>query len=403
MIPHGSGMLVFTLLSWPLALGWLGQAVSALRGIAALPCVTGKDALALPLLPPSESAQVAVIVPACNEAGNIEATLRSLLASTGIRLEIIAVDDRSTDATGKRMDEIAAQSASSNTPYSLRVIHISELPAGWLGKPHAMSVAAQQATAPWLLFTDGDVLFQPQAIELALRQAMASNADHLILVPTLILKSIGEAAMLAAMQALSQWTIRLWKVADPSARDFLGVGGFNLVRRDVYRQVGGFEALKMEVLDDMRFGWNIKRAGFAQRVALGPGLVSIRWIKGALAVVKLIEKNGFAIYRYRVGLQFLACFGLAVQVVLPLIAIAAGGWPMVAGLLIYISVALDYQANRRFTRISPWLAVFFAPATAIVLYALMRSMALALARNGVEWRGTCYSLDDLRHNAGRWW
>ena len=209
--------------------------------------------------------------------------------------------------------------------------------------------------------------------------------------------------MLAAMQALSQWTIRLWKVADPSARDFLGVGGFNLVRSDVYSKVGGFEALKMEVLDDMRFGWNIKRAGFAQRVALGPGLVSIRWIKGALAVVKLIEKNGFAIYRYRVGLQLLACFGLAVQVVLPLAAIAAGGWTMIAGLLIYISVALDYLANRRFTRISPWLAVFYAPATAIVFYALMRSMILALARNGVEWRGTRYSLDELRQHAGRWW
>ena len=193
MLPHGSGMLVFTLLSWLLALGWLGQAVGALRGIAALPCVTGKDALSLPILPPSQSAQVAVIVPACNEGGNIEATLRSLLASTGIRLEIIAVDDRSTDATGTCMDEIAALPASSSTPHSLRVIHVSELPAGWLGKPHAMSVAAQHATAPWLLFTDGDVLFQPQAIELALRQAIASNADHLVLVPTLILKSIGRS------------------------------------------------------------------------------------------------------------------------------------------------------------------------------------------------------------------
>jgi hypothetical protein len=66
-----------------------------------------------------------------------------------------------------------------------------------------------------------------------------------------------------------------------------------------------------------------------------------------------------------------------------------------------VSIALTFQANSRETLVSPWLAIFFAPATAVVLYALLRSMVLALVRNGVDWRGTRYPLDELRRHAGR--
>jgi glycosyltransferase involved in cell wall biosynthesis len=402
MVASATAAQVFTLLSWLLALAWLWQAAAAVRGMPTLPVLNRHPAAPPPPLPPAQGPHLTVIVPACNEEESIQATLRSLVASTGLRLQIFAVNDRSTDRTAARMDEVAAEVAAAG-PHRLQVLHVRELPAGWLGKPHAMALAAQQATAPWLLFTDGDVVFHPQALELALRDALAARADHLILVPTLILKTTAERAMLAAMQVLAQWTIRLWKVADPRARDFIGVGGFNLVRRAVYTQVGGFEALPMEVLDDLRFGWRVKRAGFAQRVVLGPGLIRIRWIEGALSVVRLVEKNGFAIYRFRVGLLLLACLGLALQVLLPLAALAAGGWALGAGLLTYGAIALVYAANRRVTQISPWHAVFFAPATAIVLFASLRSMILALIRRGVDWRGTRYPLDELRRHAGPGW
>ena len=391
---------VLIFLSWALALAWLWQAVAALRGMPNLPDLTRIDPDPLPPLPSESDPHLTVIVPACNEEASIQATLRSLLASTGLRLEIIAVNDRSTDHTAERMNEVAAEAAA---PHTLRVIHLSDLPPGWLGKPHAMALAAQQASAPWLLFTDADLVFQPRALSLAMREALALHADHLVLVPTLILKTTGERAMLSAMQVLAQWTIRLWKVADPRARDFIGVGGFNLVRRSVYVQVGGFEALRMEVLDDLRFGWKIKRAGFAQRIVLGPGLARIRWINGALAVVRLVEKNGFAIYRYRVWLLLLACLGLAVQAVVPLAAMALGGWIALSGLLTYVAIGLVYTANRRVTQVSPAMALFFAPASAIVIFALLRSMILALVRNGVEWRGTRYPLRELRRHAGSDW
>jgi glycosyltransferase involved in cell wall biosynthesis len=301
------------------------------------------------------------------------------------------------------MDEVAAEAKVSDLPHQLSIISVRALPEGWLGKPHAMALGARQSSAPWLLFTDGDVLFHPQALELALREALAKKADHFALVPSLILRTSGERAMLAAMQVLAQWTVRLWKVDDSEAKDFIGIGGFNLVRREVYTQVGGFEALRMEVLDDLRFGWKVKRAGFSQLIVVGPGLVRIRWINGVMSVVRLTEKNGFAVYRYKMWLLLLACLGLAVEAFLPLAALATGGWASAAGLVIYAAIFVVYAANRRVTQVSPWLVVFFAPATVIVVFAFLRSMVLTLARTGVDWRGTRYSLAELRRHAGSGW
>jgi glycosyltransferase involved in cell wall biosynthesis len=394
---------MFTVLSWLLALGWLRQAVAALRGIPTLPDLTRMNEAVLPVLGESNGSDLTVIVPACNEEEAIEATLRSLLCSTGIRLEIVALDDRSTDRTGERMDAVASEVKACGGPHSLEVIHIRELPSGWMGKTHALHLGAKRATAPWLLFTDGDVKFDPRALRMSLRYALAEKADHLVLILTLILKTTGEAAMLAAMNALAQWSNRLWKVQDPKAWDFFGAGGFNLVRRAVYERLGGFEVLPMEVLEDLRMGWNIKRSGYAQQVVLGPGLVRIRWLQGALGVLSLTEKNAFALTRYRLGLALLSCLGLTVQVVWPPAAIAAGGWSLAAGLLTYVLIGLAYFANRRLTQVSPWLAVFYAPATAVILFAFLRSTLLVLLRNGVDWRGTRYSLPELRRNAGRLW
>lgn len=159
----------------------------------------------------------------------------------------------------------------------------------------------------------------------------------------------------------------------------------------------------MEVLDDLRLGWLVKSGGYAQRVAVGPQLVRIRWLQGALGVVHLAEKNGFAVYRYRVGVTLLVSLVLALQIVWPLLAIALGGWAMAAGLLTYVAIGLTYRASRRAVLASPWLAVLFAPAMAVVIFALLRSMVLALVRDGVEWRGTRYPLEELRRNARQLW
>jgi glycosyltransferase involved in cell wall biosynthesis len=393
-------MQILTALSWIVAAVWLVHAAMVVHGMSTLPEV---GVASEPSSFASDEDQITVIVPARDEEASIRNTLNSLLASTGVRLQIIAVDDRSSDGTGILMDNVAADVAAARAGHTLQVLHIAELPKDWLGKPHAMAMAARHARSPWLLFTDGDVLFHPRALEVALREAEARSADHLILIPSLILLTLGEKAMLATMNALSQWMIRLWKVSDPRARDFIGVGGFNLIRRDVYEKLGGFDRIRMEVLDDLRLGWLVKRTGYRQRVVVGKDLVRLRWLKGPLGIVGLAEKNGFASYHYRVGFTLLVSLALFLAAVVPLIAILAGGLPLIAGVLTFIAFAAIFWANRKVTATPPWLAILYPPAMLVVLYALLRSMTLALVRQGIDWRGTRYSLKELRRNSMRGW
>jgi glycosyltransferase involved in cell wall biosynthesis len=393
------GREVFAGSCWLVALGWAALALAAFRGLSKQPDLMQMDVEAMPQLGVGEEPDLTVIVPACNEEESIQATLRSLLGSKRLKIEIIAVDDRSTDRTGALMDEVAAEARAAGGAHSLEVIHNRELPEGWLGKPHALAMAAERAHASWLLFTDGDVSFDEHALALALGYAVKEKADHVVLKLTMDSMSKAEAAVLLAILTLSQWGNRLWKVADPKARDFFGQGGFNLMRREVYEKLGGFAALRMEVVEDLRIGWKIKRAGYAQRVAVGEGLAKIRWMQGPLGIVGLLEKNGFAALRYRTGLMLAVLFVYAVHCLLPLAALASGGWTAVAGVLIFASIAVIYAAFKQ----PPWLAIFYSPAIAIVGYALARSMVLTLKRDGVIWRGTHYKLDALRKAAGSGW
>ena len=392
---------LFVLLAWAIALGWLWQGIAALRGMPTLPDLTAPSAETLPQLAQSQGSQLTVIVPACNEERNIQATLRSLLASTGLRLQILAVNDRSTDQTGQRIAALLSEAVVKHAPHTLELVTIAELPPGWLGKPHAMAVAASRAAAPWILFTDADVLFEPGALALALRQAVAAQADHLILIPTLILETTPERAMLGAMQAFASWGMRLWKVADPRAKDFLGVGGFNLVRRSAYESIGGFSAFPLEALDDLRLGWTLKRAGFRPSVALGPGLARIRWLHSALAIVQLVEKNGFAVSRFRVSLHLGMCVGLVALLFAPVAALFGGMATLPAALIACLGQWMLYRAQSRMNGVAPWHAVFFVPMSAVMLYAFLRSMTLTLARRGIRWRGTFYPLVELRRASGR--
>jgi len=387
---------------WALAIGWFYQAAMWYYKIGSVPNLNSLKFI--DLTDSTENLpQVTVVVPACNEESAIGATIRSLLSSTGIRLQVVAVDDRSTDETGLRMDQVASEVFNKNNENSIEIIHINTLPLRWLGKPHALSAGADAAKADWILFTDGDVLFAPEALARALQYAVSDEVDHLVVMPDWITGSNGEAAMHGAMHALTTWSMRLWRVNCQGTKDFIGIGAFNLVRRSAYERLGGFRALRMEVLEDLRLGWMIKRAGMRQRVVLGPGLVSVRWANGAWGVVRNLEKNLFALHRYSTALMLLSCAGLALQIGWPLLGLLTAGWALAGGVATYIAIAAVYAASRRVTRVPVGYVLVFPVAASLFLFAMVRSMTLALWRGGVVWRGTLYSLKDLRAHAGRFW
>lgn len=392
------------IVNWTVALAWVWRVVEAIRGLSSIPDLLVEDGSEDTWS--GEPARLCVIVPARNEEKAIEATLLSLLEIEGVDLEIFAVDDRSTDATGKIMDRLSGQREGS--PQRLKVIHITDLPAGWMGKTHAMSVAARMTTAPWMLFTDGDVQFRRDSLVCAMRFAEHERVDHLVLFPTLILRSWGERMLIGFMQAIAVWTSRPWRVSDPkSRRDFLGVGAFNMIRREAYDSVGGFEALRMEVLEDLRLGYEVKRHGLRQRVVFGQDLVRIHWGEGAFGIVNNLTKNAFAVFRFRVALLVVALCGLLMVCIVPflnfLFGLLMGGAIAAASLLVLLSVAALYRFYSRFTDSSILYAFTFPLAALLFLFAVVKSLVLALFRGGVMWRGTLYPLRELRKQCGPLW
>jgi glycosyltransferase involved in cell wall biosynthesis len=373
-----------------LALAWFSRIVDAAIG---MPSVADISKHEWDRNPPSNP-RVSIIVPARNEEGDIESSLSALLALDYDNYEVIAVNDRSTDRTGQIMERMADQSAVHNR---LRVIHHRELPAGWLGKTHAMWKAANQATGDWLLFTDADVQFKPDSVRRALAYAEAERADHVVLFPQMIMKRPGEYMMIAFFQTMFVFGHRPWKVADPKTKDHMGVGAFNLIRRSVYETVGTYEALRMEVLDDMKFGKVVKNAGFAQRNVFGADLISIRWAHGARGVVDNLTKNFFAVLSFQWWRTLIAAFGLAFLNLMPFLGVwLAPGWERVPYAIALLSMFLIYLGMSWRSGVPAYYFALHPVSTMLFVYTLLRSMFHTLWNDGIVWRGTKYPLEELR-------
>ncbi len=343
---------------------------------------------------PPGNPSLSIIVPACNEAADIEATLTRLLLLDYENYEVIAVDDRSSDGTGEIIERIAAAAP----PNRLRVIRIAELPAGWMGKPHAMWSGSNLASGEWLLFTDADVLFRADAARRALAYAESEQADHVVLFPRMIMQHPGEKMMIAFFQTLFVFGHRPWKVADPKTKDHIGVGAFNLIRRSVYDALGTYQALSFDVLDDMKLGKVVKNAGYAQRNVFGEDLVSIRWAKGAMGVVDNLTKNFFAIMSFQWPRALGSCFALAFLNFMPFAGILlAHGWARLGYAVALFSMFSIYVGMSRKSDIPPYYFVLHPLSTALFVYTMLRSTFLTLSRGGVLWRGTFYPLEQLRN------
>jgi glycosyltransferase involved in cell wall biosynthesis len=373
-----------------LAWAWLSRVVDAATGMPKIPNLARPEWDRNPVGSP----RVSIIVPARDEQEDVEATLIQLLTLDYDNYEVIAVDDRSTDNTGEIIDRVASRPEARGR---LQVIHIDALPSGWLGKTHAMWSAAAKATGDWLLFTDADVLFRPDAVRRAIAYAEEESADHLVLFPQMIMHSPGEHMMIAFFQTLFVYGHRPWKVADPETDDHMGVGAFNLIRRKVYEEVGTYQALRFEVLDDMKLGKVVKNAGHAQRNVFGDDLISIHWGAGAMGIVRNLTKNFFAIMSF----QWPRTIGSLVALVFLNLVPFAGvllvhGWARVPYAMALFSMFLIYVGMSQRSSV-PAYYFFLHPASTVLFgYTLLRSMCLTLWHGGVIWRGTKYPLEELR-------
>jgi hypothetical protein len=306
------------------------------------------------------------------------------------------VDDRSTDGTDAVLAAVAAEQP------RLRVVPIRELPAGWLGKSHALHTAAIDESAPWLLFTDADVHFAPGAPRRAVAWAVREGADHVTVVPEFLTGGVGERLFLMVIGLAFASRVLGGRIGRPGSSSHLGVGAFNLVRSDAFRAIGGFTHLALSVDDDVRLAQALKAAGFQGRALMGGGAVSVRWHAGVGGLTRGLEKNLFALLDYRLGAVIVVCLAWLAFGVAPYAGLFLGpSWTRVVCGLGVAAVAAILSLARRQTG-TPWYyALAFPAGIALYVNAMTRSAWLTLRRRGVRWRECHYPLDALREHVRR--
>jgi len=364
---------------------WIGSTVMTYRGMKSIPSLTEIAPFAGPNFP-----RISILFAARDEEEKMPAALASLLKLDYPNYEVIAVDDRSTDATGKILDEFAARDA------RLKTIHVTELPQGWLGKPHALATAYEKASGDWLVFTDADVRFAPDLLRRTLAVVVGERADHLTLLVRLDLRGFWEPVALGYLGACFA-LMRPWKTKEPKSKAYMGVGAFQMVRRTAYEAIGTHNRLAMEVVDDMKLGKLVKMGGFRSIVAPSEDLVHVRWQDGFGNIVKGMTKNMFAGFGFNsVFALAVACNTLLLSFVPVLGVIFARGAAQIAAVAaVFAAMVFEAMLMPR-AKASRWFGVTHALGALVIVYIILRSMVVTLGRGGVVWRGTFYPLEELR-------
>ena len=349
--------------------------------------------------PPADDAErpsVSVVVAARNEERHVAAALGSLLSQVeadGGGMEIVVVEDRSTDATGAILARMAAAHP------ALRVISVTELPAGWLGKNHALQVGAAAARGEVLLFTDADVVMAPGAIRRAAAYLVRTGRDHLAMAPAVRMPGRLLQAFGVAFGIFFSLATRPWRVGDPRSRAHVGVGAFNMVRASAYRAMGGHRAIAMRPDDDLKLGKLVKKHGFGQAFLIGAPDVSVEWYATLGEAVEGLKKNAFAGLEYRLSWVVAATVVHASLFLWPYVGLVVVGGParwLYAASVVLLLLLFVGAAQSQGVPLTD--AVLFPVASAVFLFIVWNATLWTLARGGIEWRGTRYSLAELRAN-----
>lgn len=342
---------------------------------------------------PGELPSLSVVIAARNEQRRIGDCLESLAASEYPRIEVIVVNDRSDDKTGEIADSYAAR-----FPRLFRVIHVSEVPSGWLGKCHALSTGAGQASGDFILFTDADVIFDPMALAHVLAHADRERADQVVVFPDTITYTFLEKVTTTAFAAIFVTRFNPLHAMRRRSAGYIGAGAFNLVRRRVYERIGGHRFLRLHVIDDLALGKLVKYAGGVVRLLVSGGMVRVRWQESFRQTISGFDKNAFAAMNYNPVRAVVAATLLFLVFWYGVIGLFLGppGARILSALLLVVQPAMLYRAFRSVQHVHWIYAVTLPLGAAFISWAIIRSTAITLWQGGVRWRGSFYPLTDLR-------
>lgn len=374
---------------------WLALIVLLLHTLMTLAIIRGirrvadiKDIFPLSL---QNAPRVSVIIPACNEANTIEPALQSVLELDYPDLEIIVINDRSTDNTEAVLTRMQRRCP------RLRLLNLTELPDGWMGKSHALHRGAEQASGDYLLFTDADIILEKTTLSRAMSHMLATRLDHLCL----IFRSISPGGLLNALFAEAACGLLLrfapWKVKEKNNDKYMGVGGFNLVKTSTYRAIGGHRSFAMHPIDDLMLGKVIKQHGFSQDCLFGSEFVQIQWYATVSGYIDGVMKNTFALFDFSVARVVAAIAAMLVLNILPFWAfLAFFGWVralfgavLITRILLFAIIFYNADLPLRYalwSLITPYVTV----------YIVLKATISTIVHRGITWRGTFYPLDEMR-------
>lgn len=357
------------------------------------------DIVVTPVSPTADTPFISVCIPARNEERNIRRCVESALGQDYPDLEVIVLDDRSTDATPTLLQEIASRDS------RFISIHGSDLPAGWAGKPHALYQAAASARGEWLCFVDADTFLAPNALSSVLTKARETEADMFTVMTRQILGSFWEKVVMPLVMTALSVGFSPRKVNDPKRRDAIANGQFILIKRSVYDAIGGHESVKDQIVEDKAISEQVKWNGYQLVVADGSQMVSTRMYTSLAEMWEGWTKNIYLGLRDHPSMLLLGAFGATLALIAalflpvwPILGIIwyvnGGGWMAIGVLLQSLLVwgaLISARANvAHGMSISRWYA-WTTPLGAGVFAAMMLTSAWkVISGQGVTWRGRKY-------------
>ena len=340
---------------------------------------------------------LSIIVAARDEVETLEPALRSLMeVEYPGALEVLCVNDRSSDGTGALLDQLAERHE------RLRSVHVDELPEGWLGKVHAMDRARGDASGEWILFTDADVIFAPDVLTRAIGFALEGELDHLTMIPRFRTHSLWAESCMAGFGLIFVGKTQADRVQDPESEAYVGIGAFNLVRREALDRTEGLELLKMEVGDDVGLGWMLKRSGARSCFLSAGASLDIVWYEDLPSMFRGLEKNSFGVSCYYTYSRLALVYGIGWTGILsPLIAplVLPGQWGLPLLLFWALCCGVYSWASRRIAPdggLSNLGVALVHPGLGLVLMAIGWSAWRCWRQGGVFWRDTFYPIEALR-------
>ena len=326
---------------------------------------------------------LSVIIPACNEEESIRQAISQLLDQDYPDFEVIVVNDRSTDHTGVVVEELKIKYP------QLKVVNITDLPPKWLGKNHAIYQGVEQATGEWILFTDADVMFSPGSLKKTVSYSLENKLDHLTISPDITYKGFFYGGFISFFLIVVTGLYLSSKSA--------GIGAFNLIKKTTYQEIGGYEAIAMQPIDDFSLGKLVVKKGYKQSFGFSKGLISVKLFDNLFAMMKGIEKNQFAGMNYRVLPTLVFCWFILFLNVYPFAGLFFGSElvRVLCGFSIMILFAI-YNYSKKYIDVSIRHVLIHPISALLYFWAVLNSMVKILSRGGIEWRGTVYSLEELK-------